>query len=474
MNKIFYILLIISFQASAQLQDELTSFVQNSANESATISFALLDLESDELLHSYDGEKRLITASTMKLWSTAYALEVLGADFRPLTKLFIDGELDSAGVLHGNLIVQGGGDPGLGSRYFGKEEDVSFLRSWSKVLIEKGITKIDGVLHIDGAALPYNNMVDGWTWGDIGNYYGAQASGLMLCDNTQFLHFRTGTPGSNTKLTRFFPPMENFVFENQIMSENHRSDRSMIYGAPFQNYRYGSGSLPSNRADYTVKGSLPDPEVSLGILFIEELQKQGIEIDGYSTQRLKPTPYLANQQIHAERGPSIIDIARLTNEKSINIFAEQLVALAWLNSGKKSQDIYEEYRKFWTARLQGAPAVLNDGSGLARTNGVSALQFCKMLKYVHTQEYAEDFKSTLPIAGVSGTVKSLCAGGPGSGKIQCKSGTMSGIKSFAGYATSKSGRKLAFAIIVNQHDFPSSASITREISKVLNAMILTY
>jgi D-alanyl-D-alanine carboxypeptidase/D-alanyl-D-alanine-endopeptidase (penicillin-binding protein 4) len=81
----------------------------------------------------------------------------------------------------------------------------------------------------------------------------------------------------------------------------------------------------------------------------------------------------------------------------------------------------------------------------------------------------EVFKSTLPIAGKNGTINTLCKGGSGEGRIYAKSGTLNNTKSYAGYIDSKSGKKIAFAFMVN--DFNCSANeITRKMELILNAL----
>jgi serine-type D-Ala-D-Ala carboxypeptidase/endopeptidase (penicillin-binding protein 4) len=105
---------------------------------------------------------------------------------------------------------------------------------------------------------------------------------------------------------------------------------------------------------------------------------------------------------------------------------------------------------------------------LSRTNAISAQNFVDLLIYMHKSK-SQEFELTLPIAGESGTLKNLCKGQAGQGRIMAKSGTMSKVKSYAGYVKTKSGKKLAFAIIVNNHANSSSA-LTAQMESVLNAM----
>jgi D-alanyl-D-alanine carboxypeptidase/D-alanyl-D-alanine-endopeptidase (penicillin-binding protein 4) len=112
---------------------------------------------------------------------------------------------------------------------------------------------------------------------------------------------------------------------------------------------------------------------------------------------------------------------------------------------------------------------LNDGSGLSRQNAISAQHFCDLLKYMTTSPNYEIFRSTFPLAGKSGTISTLCKGAAGEGRVNAKSGTLKNIKAFSGYVDSKSGKKIAFALIVNNFSC-SSNEITSKMEKVLNAL----
>jgi D-alanyl-D-alanine carboxypeptidase/D-alanyl-D-alanine-endopeptidase (penicillin-binding protein 4) len=114
---------------------------------------------------------------------------------------------------------------------------------------------------------------------------------------------------------------------------------------------------------------------------------------------------------------------------------------------------------------------LKDGSGLSRTNKVSAATFCSLLKYMNNSKNISVFKNTLPIAGTSGTLKAFCKGQCSEGKFIAKSGTMNSVKSYAGYITTISGRELAFALIVNNYSCSNNA-IVKKMEPVMNAIYL--
>jgi D-alanyl-D-alanine carboxypeptidase/D-alanyl-D-alanine-endopeptidase (penicillin-binding protein 4) len=113
--------------------------------------------------------------------------------------------------------------------------------------------------------------------------------------------------------------------------------------------------------------------------------------------------------------------------------------------------------------------IINDGSGLSRANAISARHFCDLLRYMYTSPNYLNFRATLPIAGVSGTIKSLCKGQLGEGRVMAKSGTLNNVKGYAGYVETISGKKIAFSFCVNDFSCTSSQLVSK-MEAVLNAL----
>ena len=222
----------------------------------------------------------------------------------------------------------------MGTRYLNEGiPENAFLEDWTKSLAERGIKAITGSIIVDASEFGYHGTPNGWNWGDIGNYYGAGPSGIIINDNILNYEFKTGKTGSMSTLTKTQPELNGFYFDNQIVSGNHSSDRSLIYGAPYSNDRFGTGSLPANRNQYIVKGSLPDPEVSLGMQFSDFLIANGIPASNYISAKslIKANgsllDYSQMELAHTHLGNPLIEIINKTNERSINLFAEQMVSL---------------------------------------------------------------------------------------------------------------------------------------------------
>jgi len=476
---IFGILLVQSYWAQNNVQSALQTFVSSPELKNATVTFLAIDLSTGAEIASINSQMSVSTASTTKLFSTSSAIEILGADYRPETRIYIDGTIDKEGNLNGNVWIRGGGDITLGSKYFndpGKER--SFLISWVDSLKAKGIKRISGAVIADGSEFGYAGVPDGWSWNDMGNYYGAGPSGICVFDNMLKMHFKTGSSaGSKTELMTTFPIVPNLVFHNYITSENVSGDNSYIFGGPYSMDRFGTGSLPLNHNGFEVKASIPDPEYQLAYELQQQLINSGIIVaEGAKSVRQldlqKKNRYTTGYTLlFSHKGQKIVDIATLTNMKSINLFAEGLVCLVGykMSGNGSTEEGIRQIEKYWESKGNFNGMFLKDGSGLSRSNGIAATHYCELLKFMANSKNAQTFKSTLPIAGKSGTLASLCVDQPGEGRVVAKSGTMNRIKSYSGYINSKSGKKIAFAITVNNFNTSSSA-VTTKMEKVLNAL----
>jgi D-alanyl-D-alanine carboxypeptidase/D-alanyl-D-alanine-endopeptidase (penicillin-binding protein 4) len=177
--------------------------------------------------------------------------------------------------------------------------------------------------------------------------------------------------------------------------------------------------------------------------------------------------------LYKHKSPTVASIAYWTNLKSVNLFAEELVC--WIGFHKNGNGSTENgisyIDKFWDARINTAGLFLKDGSGLSRTNAISAEHFCELLKYMHHSKNAGAFKKTLAIAGETGTMVDICKNQAGEGRVRAKSGTMSKVKSYAGYVKTKSGKELAFALIFNNYNCTNSALVLK-IEKLMNTMAI--
>ncbi|MBM3161023.1 MAG: D-alanyl-D-alanine carboxypeptidase/D-alanyl-D-alanine-endopeptidase [Bacteroidetes bacterium] len=476
---LFLIFLSIASNVEAQqnIQKAIEIFVEDPVNKNAAISIHVINLENGNEIAAYKSDLAITSASTTKLFSTAAAYELLGPQYRASTRIYTDGNITSDGILQGNLWLRGGGDVSLGSKYFNQpKKELDFLNSWADSLSKLGIKFIQGALIADASDFGYAGVPDGWDWNDIGNYYGSPARGLNIYDNLVKVNFRTFSPGTKSAIVSIFPEVSGLRYKNNVYSANVNGDNSYLYGAPFSLDRSAEGKLPAHQSSFEVKGSLPDPELQTAFELQKALANVGIQTeDGCRTVRTNSI--LSNRNYNKMNllieyfGKTVDEIAYWTNLKSVNLFAEGLLnQLGYYLSGDgctatSLQHIY----KFLEKNIDTKGLVLTDGSGLSRSNAISASHFTSLLNYMWHSKNIDSFKKTLPVAGVSGTLKNLCKEKVCEGKVVAKSGTISGVKSYAGYVESTTGKKLAFAITVNNFNC-SSTQISDKMEKILVEM----
>jgi D-alanyl-D-alanine carboxypeptidase/D-alanyl-D-alanine-endopeptidase (penicillin-binding protein 4) len=265
----------------------------------------------------------------------------------------------------------------------------------------------------------------------------------------------------------------NLQLINKITSASVKGDHSNLQGRAYDEHRIATGKLPAYQSSYMVRGSVANPEFNFA-----EVLKSRFLLDSFTVSggvlpvRGMPIPdYDCFYRLFATYGRSVEEIAKWTNRKSVNLFAEGLLngvafKLTGDGSNSKARKIYNE---FFASRIDTLGLRLYDGSGLSRNNRITAAHFCDLLNYMTQSPMADEFFNSLPVAGKSGTISELCKGAAGDGRIYAKSGTMTGIKSYAGYINTLSGKKLAFAFVVSGYSC-SQSTVKQQMEILLNQL----
>ena len=447
--------------------------------KNAGIGFYVIDINNGEVLSRYNENLSLTPASVQKLITTATAIESLGPEFRFETKLEYTGNIDrQTHILNGNLIIKGDGDPTLGSKYFTETSSHLFLDQWVKSISKLGIKYINGSIIGDARLYGYAIVPPTWSWEDIGNYFGAGPCGLSIYDNFYTLYFNTGSKvGDKTKIVKVEPKIPGMTFDNQVISDAVYSDRSYIFGAPYTYFRYIQGELPLNRTGYKVKGSIPDPAYYAAYELKKKLKAYGINSGKATTFRLSPELEYLDTVHHVLsyviKSPALKDIIAKTNFRSINLFAEHLLKHSQLKAcnfdlSKKDKNFVEN---FWSRKGVSTSGMrIYDGSGLSKYNTVTAKQVASILLYMKKRsKYSKIYYESIPVVGNDGTVKNLCKGTSAVNNMRAKSGSIKSVRAYAGYVTTKSGRLVAFSLMINNYN-GSSSNTRRKMEKLMAAI----
>lgn len=463
--------------ANQQLKTEIDKLNADPDLSSGSWSLYVITADSGKVLANVNATRSHTPASTLKIFTTAAALHLLGTDYRYETVLEHSGTFDSlSGKLNGNLYIVGSGDPTLDSRYFRTLGDSTQLERWAAALYKKGVRSIDGAAVADASAFGGNPLPDGWTWGDMGQYYGAQSSALTWHDNSYSLFYNSAA--DTAKLKGTMPVPEGTTLVSQVSAGGSR-DEAFVYGAPYGNVQYIRGRIPAGAVNYEVEAALPDPALQCAAEFTRVLEKQGIKVKAEpTTLRLLEIKGNKNnaprKKILATQSPKLSDIIYWTNLKSDNVYAEQLLRTIGLLKGKGGtvEDGTTAVVNFWKQQgIDTKGMFMNDGSGLSRSNAVTTQQQAEALRIITKwpkKEY-EAFKRSLPVAGKSGSLASLCKGSFAENNLIAKSGYITRARGYTGYVKTRSGKLVCFSLLANNYTC-SATEMKKKLERILVAV----
>ena len=446
------------------LRRELTSILQDATTSNGWWGVSVVDLDRGESLFSQSPGKSFIPASNTKLYTTASALTLLGADFRYRTVLHASGPVEN-GRLQGSLIVRGSGDPSFGPRFSGDATLV--FRQWADSLRALGITTIAGDVVGDDDLFDEVPLGNGWSWDDEPFWYSAEISGLSYFDNTIDFTVKASTSGQPGRLS--WEPIStsyiDVVNATRTIPRGERLDEDYHRDRGTNRFRIGT-AVPEGGSDLESL-TVSNPTLYFVHVFREALVASGIVVLGNPRDiddlSFKPD-YAALTRVATHVSPPLAEIVKVVNKPSQNLYAEQLLRTMGAHArGEGSADAgWKAAMPFLvlagidTTRIQ-----LTDGSGLSRTNLVTPDMTVSLLRHVWTQasrSVRDAFVESLPIGGVDGTLSARFREGHARGNVRAKTGTVSNVSSLSGYVTTAGGSHLAFSIMSNHFTSPASSS----------------
>src|SRR5690606_17201099 len=379
------------------------------------------------------------------------ALELLGSDYKYKTSFFYNGKIEK-GTLEGNIMVEGTGDPTLGSwRYASTKEDV-VLGAIIDALRKKGINRVNGQMVAHSPNFETQTIPGGWIWDDIGNYYGAGSSGLNWRENQYDLKLKPGSRvGDPCEIIGTDPRMNYVNFYSDLPTgKKGRGDNAYIYLPPQSPEAIVRGTIPLGESPFTFSGSFPNPPMQFMNTISEILYKEGFSDDGPPDFMLESYEGLpaGSKELYIHYSPSLDSIVFWFNRRSINLYGEALLktlAFEKYGSGRRDSGLAIQNR-FWEERgIAEEELNMYDGSGLSPLNRVTTHSHVEVLKYARKQKWYPAFYDALPVFN----------------SMKMKSGTINGVKSFCGYHKSASGREYVFSFIVNNYNGRASTLVNK-------------
>ena len=425
-SKLWIGIILMTYGGVLLAQNKIAATISNMEEskglQSANIGISVVNLETGKSVVQHQAQKSLIPASTLKVLTTASALALLGPDFQFKTQLYLSGSISSDGILDGDVIIRGLGDPTLGSDQMKEADELDKVTETMRLeLQKKGIRGIKGRVIVDASYFHSAVNASTWQWNDLGNYYASGAWGLNIHENFYYLKLRQNpTLGQQPTIASVRPLIEDIKFRNELVSAGSRTgDNAYIYGAPYNDLRYIRGTIPLGNRYFTIKGSMPNPPLFLARYFTKKLKEIGMVVEGsastdqvmLNSDHKESINYESSELVYTHRSPSLLDIATRANYRSVNLYCESMLKV--LGQEKKADGTIaaglEVIKDYWKQKgLDFTGVFLEDGSGLSPRNGVPARFFTDLLRIVAKEPaLADTFKSTLPKAGESGTLKKV-------------------------------------------------------------------
>jgi D-alanyl-D-alanine carboxypeptidase/D-alanyl-D-alanine-endopeptidase (penicillin-binding protein 4) len=448
---------------SQKLQTAYHQFESDSQLRHATISLYVINAKTGEVVFDKNSQIGLAPASTQKIITAATAFELLGKDYRYKTELGYDGKIEN-NILKGNLYIVGSGDPTLGSWRYSNTIDTMLLNEWLNDVRKLKIKKIDGDLIAVDNKFETQTTPGGWIWDDIGNYYGAGASGLNWHENQYDMKLRAGKKeGDSVKILSTSPELDyNYLINELKTGPKGSGDNAYIYLPPYSFNGFVRGTIPLGENSFTISGSLQQPSAYPLIFLGNKIYNIGIKISGdepktsISFAAYNEKMSYPNKTLDTHYSPSLDSIIYWFLQKSINLYGEALLkTLAYEKKGLGATDTGVVIVKdFWKQKgLDPEELNIKDGSGLAPQNRVTTHVQVEILKYAKQQSWFPYFFNALPTYN----------------NMKMKSGSISDVKGFCGYHTSGDGTQYIFSFLVNNYNSSSSA-VVQKMYKVLDTL----
>ncbi len=402
----------------------------------------------DTLFSQYAGEM-MQPASTMKLYTTAVALERFGPDHTFSTDVLRDGAVAANGTVSGNLYLRADGDPSMSARFY-KDPNLP-MASLAQSVAASGVKTVTGDLVYDATAFDDQLVPDGWKAKNLGASYSARVSALSLNENLVWV---VVNPAGKVAQVTLEPATTTIPVRSTVRLVAGRrgriTARKAIDGGIDVSGTIGSGSGPLR---YSLV--VDDPALFTAGALRAALQNVGVTVAG--TIRPAPTPATA-VKLAGLVSPPLSQIVSEMNRESINIVAELLyrdAARAVAPGGMSSaQAGLGNLREFMTRKV-GANAEevrVSDGSGLSTFDYLTPRSMIQLLSYAHKGPWSSAFHGSLPVAGESELLRRRMRGTPAEGNLHAKTGTTDVVVGLGGYVTAKNGEIVAFSFIYNGRD----------------------
>jgi D-alanyl-D-alanine carboxypeptidase/D-alanyl-D-alanine-endopeptidase (penicillin-binding protein 4) len=407
----------------------------------------VVSLDTGRTLAAHDAGSWFVPASNAKLFTCAAALRILGPDRTLATSLLAPARPGARGVVPGDLILFGRGDPFLLGRWRGGAGRPDPLESLARQAWEAGVRVVEGDLVGDDSFFDTRPWGSGWEAGDRELAFGADVSALTVHENMVDLRIYPGSEAGRPCFLFPQPGLGLLPLANRTTTGQGPALRARWAGSVLE----VTGALPPQAAPAALTAPVREPALFAAQLLRRALERRGIRILGATRaahagdrgRPLDPAPLAELGRVESE---PVRELVKATLKDSVNLGAQLLL----LQMGHSEAAGLEAVSGF--LRRAGINGVLlEEGSGLSRKDLVKPEALTALLATMATQPEGAAFAAALPVAAVDGTLRGRFGNSAAGTRLRAKTGTLRNTSALAGYATSAHGERLAFAILLNNH-----------------------
>jgi len=464
----------VTTRGAAELAARIDAILARPALRRADWGIEVRDAATGRALYQRSADRLFIPASNLKLLVTSTAAHLLGPEYRYRTTLYGTGALQG-GVLQGDLVLYGRGDPLISDR--GGRRRTAVWEEMADSLLARGIRRVTGGVVADDSYFEPGHLRPDWEQYDLRWWYAAPVGALGFNDNSVQIQIAPGAAGERARVS-WQPESEYVEVENRTVTVAAGRPRTAdLERVPGTRRIRAYGQVPAGSGTDVEYFAVASGAEYAGTTFRETLERKGISL-GRADIRVVSDP--ARSEITAATPlashlsdplPRVIAPILLNSQ---NWIAETLLKTVGREArGEGSWEAGLAAERDFLTRVVGIDSAdfrLRDGSGLSAGNLVTPRAFVKLLGYIHRTPEMSIVRASLPVAGREGSLRSRFGDLPG--RVAAKTGYIGNVDSLSGFVTTDEGRTVIFSIIANKSGQPS-ARMKAGIDDVVRAIAST-
>jgi D-alanyl-D-alanine carboxypeptidase/D-alanyl-D-alanine-endopeptidase (penicillin-binding protein 4) len=451
-----------SSAAVSALRADIERLISSPHWRSAQWSITVVSLDRGDTLVSVSPDLPLAPASNLKLFTTAAALYYLGPQYRYSTFLLTDGKIEG-GVLNGDLVIYGTGDPTLSDR-FGQK--MAAWNAFADSLYALGVREVRGNIVADASYFEASSTAEGWQPDYMNASYAATPSALSFNENVATLQIKPGAEPGYKPEVRLIPGGEGIALVNEATTVPRGRSWINVMRTAYDGPILVRGQIGKSTLGILRSVPVSDPPRYAAAVLRETLLKRNIQVSGQIaavqtpgespvTGRLIFAPAFSSNPpmrvLAVHESPVLLNILEVVNKKSHNLLAEQsLRTVGRVAFGEGSAEAgARAVQHLLDTEASGAGKVqMIDGSGLSDLNRVTTRSIIHLLAFMANSPMWNDYSSTLPEAGARDGLHRMYRTGA-EHNLRAKTGTIDHVSALSGYVRAANGERLAFSIISN-------------------------